>query len=114
MRYRRSGRDHLSDIFYNVGDMNLGSVDDRLGFTREFTDATQDRMLRDERLEREHRMEEERRREAQYPSCRITDRPYGWHAERSRPSHWDYDRDRPPRDYTGRRPEGYDDRQTRW
>ena len=114
MRHRRSGRDHLSDIFYTVGDMNLSPADEIFGFSRGFTDATQDRMLREERLEREHRMEEERRREAQYPSCRITDRPYGWHADRDRPPyrdfntdrppHWDSERDMPPRRYPEDRP----------
>lgn len=97
MRSRRSGRDHLSDIFYNVGDMNLSPLDDRFGFSREFTDATYDRMLREERLERDHRMEEERRMEAQYPSCRITDRPAGWISERDRRPNWGYGNERNPR-----------------
>lgn len=77
MRRRRSGRDHLSDIFYNTGDMSERTVNESFGFSREFTDATNQEMLEEERLQRKHRLEKEQRMDQahQYPSCDINDRP---------------------------------------
>jgi hypothetical protein len=75
MRRRRSGRDHLSDIFYNTGDMRQRTVDESFGYSREFTDMTRQEMLEGERLQRKHRLEKEQQQNQIYPSCDINDRP---------------------------------------
>jgi hypothetical protein len=80
MRRRRSGRGHLSDLFYNTGDMNERTVNDSFGFSREFTDRTSQEMLSEERIEMKHKKEEEEQRikDSKYPSCKVTDRPTGF------------------------------------
>jgi hypothetical protein len=79
MRRRRSGRGHLSDLFYNTGDMNERTINDSFGFSREFADKTRQEMLSEERIEMKHKREEEQRiQDSKYPSCKITDRPSGY------------------------------------
>ncbi|MEJ8801081.1 hypothetical protein [Pontibacter sp. H249] len=75
MRRRRSGRDHLSDIFYTTGDMRERTVDESFGFSRGFTDAVSQEMLEEERIARKHRLEKEQKNNQKYPSCDINDRP---------------------------------------
>ena len=58
MRRRRSGRDHLSDIFYTTGDMSERTVDESFEHSRHYTDVVTQTMLEGERLEQKKAREQ--------------------------------------------------------
>ncbi|WP_299755946.1 hypothetical protein [uncultured Pontibacter sp.] len=70
-RHRRSSTGSISDTW----NYNLSSVDDSLGFTRQFTDAVNQEMLDEERILRKHRLEKQQNQSIVYPSCDLNDRP---------------------------------------
>lgn len=70
-RHRRSSIGSISDTW----NYNLSSVDDSLGFTREFTDAVSQEMLDEERILRKHRLEKQQNQNIIYPSCDLSNRP---------------------------------------
>lgn len=73
MKRHRGGRDHLSDIFYTTGDMDIVHGGSSFGVPAE---DPHDKMIRQERLNKEHHREEkEQRGGLEYPSCDINDRP---------------------------------------
>ncbi|PRY10668.1 hypothetical protein CLV24_11387 [Pontibacter ummariensis] len=65
---RRRGRNFLSDLFYNTGDLNERTVDDSFGFSRQFADTVTEGMLEDERIKRARlKREQERAAHPQVP-----------------------------------------------
>lgn len=70
-RHRRNTGLEISDTW----NYSLRTVDNSLGFTREFTDATNQEMMDEERIARKHRLEREHRQEPVYPSCSLDERP---------------------------------------
>ncbi|WP_242920917.1 hypothetical protein [Pontibacter liquoris] len=75
MRSRRSGRNHLRDIFFNTGDEHEKTVNESFDYSREFIDVVNQEMLDDERVERKHKQEETLRNEITYPSCLLSEKP---------------------------------------
>lgn len=72
---RRPRRSSMSGMFYNTGDLSERTVDESLGFTREFTDRTNQEMLTEERLEKKHELERKQQQGNPYPSCDLNDKP---------------------------------------
>ncbi|TPE44892.1 hypothetical protein [Pontibacter mangrovi] len=70
-RHRRRSTGEISDTW----NYTLSSVDDSMGFTRDFTDALNQEMMDEERILRKHRLEKEHRHDPEYPSCNLDDRP---------------------------------------
>lgn len=72
---RRNRRRHITDLFYNTGDLNERTVDESFTFSREFTNTINQEMLEEERIMRKHEQEQQQQQGQVYPSCDLRDRP---------------------------------------
>ena len=72
---RRNRRDYNPGLISNTWNYNLRTVEDSLGFTKDFTNAVNKEMLDEERIEMEHKRRAERGEEPLYPSCDLADKP---------------------------------------